>query len=260
MWSKWFEGRNKMAPELQRCAVVTHTLPGHIEEAVCGNYTIIMSEDMGSFLCPLSAMASCFMSRSDDSAATSAAAATTTQPIPDNDGVTHNIAPSSHSSPSADVGDCGGGYKSAVVCIDWSFPAVCDLLPAALPRGDGTDRAGGSLHAEWNGSRKTCTITRVAGRKITLDTPYLGPAVTKGRPRVYLRTNLTAAATPPPCDVPLGAVLPVSPAGMPGERLASISLSHSATALESHPFLSYVVAGCWDDSITVLSPHSSFTT
>jgi hypothetical protein len=276
-WNAWLQDRNHhRTPSLQRSTSVTHTLPGHLQEATPGHHTIIASHDMSPFLCTLSATGVTtaeLQPAPKDEVGGGTCSAEQRQLVAGEDGIIYNIpataalrltttssssSSSSHPAPSASSGHLPGS-RSGVVCLDWSVPSVGRLLlsggaspssrPSEEPRSSGCG---------WGGAKKICTISRVAGQKITLDSPYLGPAVHNGFPRVYLRTNLTPSVPPPACNLPMrGPAATLCSEGWPGQVLARISLSQPATALEAHPYLPYAVAGCWDDSITVVSPHPS---
>lgn len=238
-WTSWLQERNRLAPALQRTPSISHTLPGHLLEASPGNYTIVASHDMSPYLCPISAMVTTPFGGVDM----------------EQHNASNNIFETSSERPvtsSSSNRKTLPGSRSGVVCLDWSVPSV-GLLIAGGPWPLNAPSA--ECWSGWGGLKKTCTLTRVAGQKLTLDSPYMGPPVRNGQPRVYLRTNLTASVPPPTSSLPVGASTSCCPVGMPGQVLSRIPLSQPATALEAHPFLPYVVIGCWDDSITVISPH-----
>jgi hypothetical protein len=112
------------------------------------------------------------------------------------------------------------------------------------------------------------TIDNIFGCEISLDKPYQGPLITAGMPKTSLRTNLQPK--PPPSSSAATEVIrslrafgvkvnseQEESSGKCGERLAHIPLSSRATAIQPHPYSPYVVVGCLDDSVVVLSAESS---
>jgi len=231
-WGAWYRQRLSTTPAMQRVASVCHTLSGYVLEATPGNHTITTSSDLSYCLCSLSDMQKYMPSESTES-----------YPATGDYSVHGTLGGVMHRSLK--------GSRSCVVCLDWTHGRL-----------------------SWNGSsdstpeknsnavtRTTRSLIRVSGCKITLDSPYTGPSVTQGNPRVYIRSNLSSIVSTP--EVPLhcnsrGArATNHGASGIPGEVISRLWLPQRVTAMCSHPTLAIVMAGCWDNSIHFLSPESS---
>lgn len=110
------------------------------------------------------------------------------------------------------------------------------------------------------------TIDAIFGCEISLDRPYRGLAITEGHPKASLCTNLRPKLPPATVvdkllqsfktpDEVRAHLRGKEPTGSCGELLAHIPLSARATAIQPHPCCPYVVVGCMDDSVVVLSPE-----
>jgi hypothetical protein len=211
-------------PLMQRCSRICHTLQGHVLEASPGCSRIVTSQDLTTYLC-----ATGHENRSGSV-------------IGDKDEFSRNR--------NVSISGMLNGNKSSVLHIKM-----------------GTDM-----------TETVCyTIDTIFGCEICLDKPYQGPPISAGTPITSLRTNLQPKAPPPSsCGTTsssssaaaevirslrnTGATVnsrQEEPSGKCGERLAHIPLPSRATSIQPHPHCPYVVVGCLDDSVVVVSAESS---
>lgn len=113
---------------------------------------------------------------------------------------------------------------------------------------------------------KMCyTVDAIYGCEISLDKPYHGPPITGGLPKHTVCTNLRVKPPPPIPRGRLTAVLTgvksthAEADGKCGEHIANVPLPARATAIQAHPSCPYVVVGCLDDSVVIISAEESIS-
>ena len=228
-------------PLMQRCTRVRHTLQGRVLEATPGSTRIEVSQDLTAYLCGTG-----LENRSG-------AAVVEVKDEGESDGEEAfggGVVEAQSSRSMVSISGMLNGNKSSVL---------------HLKTGTGTVDT-------------VCyTIDAIYGCEISLDKPYRGPPITAGIPSTSLHTNLqpkpppsafapASTSCPPPAHALIRSLRSGSvqvnhpqqePSGKCGERLAHISLPSRATAIQPHPHCPYVVVGCLDDSVVVLSAESS---
>ena len=130
-------------------------------------------------------------------------------------------------------------YRTETLYVDWAY--------SAPEEGDfGTARKG-----------FYCIVNSVGLCSLRLDSPYAGPTVVNGLPKVILRAALMPRGKPAVSPVQSGVVASSGTASRTVEHslgIIKVRDNCSITALATHSTQAYLVTGLLDDSIVVVSP------